>query len=491
MVSTIEEVKEPTDAVIECSAQLILGGLPSDSGKWVEAYSPYDNSLVGKVQLPTPDQIEIALQRATEGFEIISKLSAKQRSKILEKASQLILNNTEELAKLVSNEVGKPIKQAIQEVKRTADVLKLSAEEALRVAGDLVPLSRQESNSKRFTFSNFYPMGPVLAITPFNFPLATVAHKLAPAIAAGNSVILKPSPMAAITAYNFVKILLQAGLPEQAICLLNCSNQQTERLAQDYRVKVVTFTGSSNVGWHLRSIAHPGTKVLLELGGNSPVIITEDADLNKAIPACIRGAFGFSGQSCISVQRIYVHERVLPDFAEQFVEAAKDLSVGNPADSETDIGPLINEAAVKRIHLWVEEAVSEGSKVLCGGKPLESNLYPPTVLRDVKTKMNIMSSEVFGPIVNLISFNSLEEAIEQANDSIYGLSASGFTENLDTAFELSNKLNAGTVLINDSSAFRADEMPINGLAQSGLGIEGPKYLIKEMSNLKISSFNLG
>ncbi|MDX1920936.1 MAG: aldehyde dehydrogenase family protein, partial [Candidatus Caenarcaniphilales bacterium] len=413
------------------------------------------------------------------------------RSKILEKASQLILNNCDELAKLLCNEIGKPIKQAIQEVKRSADILKLAAEEALRIGGEVVPLSRQENSNKRFTYYNYYPLGPVLAVTPFNFPLATVAHKLAPAIAAGNSVILKPSPMAAITAYNFVKILLQAGLPEEIICLLNCSNQQTERLVQDYRIKAVTFTGSSNIGWHLRSIAHPGTKVLLELGGNSPVIVCEDGDLNKAIPACIRGAFGFSGQSCISVQRIYLHERILPDFLEQFVEAAKDLSVGNPSDPETDLGPLINEAAVKRIHLWVEEAVSEGSKVLCGGKPLEGNLYPPTVLRDLKTKMNIMSSEVFGPIVNIISFNSLDEAIEQANDTIYGLSAGAFTESLDTAFELSNKLNAGTVLINDSSTFRADEMPINGLSQSGSGLEGPKYLMKELSNFKVSCINLG
>lgn len=484
------ELEQHTDTIIEYKSELLLGGLPAESDKWADVLSPFDGSKVGSVQIPNPDQIEIALQRATEGFEITSALAPSQRARILQKASEIIIENGEELAKLICLEVGKPIKQARVEVRKTADVLKLSAEEALRIGGEVIPLSRQEINSKRLATLTYQPLGPVLAISAFNFPLLVTAHKVAPAIAAGNSVILKPSPHAAITAYNLAKILLQAGLPEEALCLLNCSNQQTERLAQDYRVKAINFTGSSPVGWNLRANAHPGTKVLLELGGNAPVIVHHDADLEKAIPACLRGAFAYSGQSCISVQRIYLQDRILPDFIEQFVEATRNLVIGNPLDNETDLGPLINEASVKRIHLWVEEAVSEGAKLLFGGQALTNNCYAPTILRDVKSKMNIVSSEAFGPIVCLLSYDSIDEVIQEANDTAYGLSAGVFTQDIDLAFSLSKKINAGTIMINDSSAFRADEMPVGAYGQSGLGLESPRYAIRELSNTKVTCVNL-
>ncbi len=491
MTSTVQkEETQSNSELVEYKAQLLLGGLASDSDKWGDALFPYDNSVIGQFQIPSPDQIEIALQRVTEGFEVMSSLQPATRAKILNAASELVLENLEDLAKVICLEVGKPIKQARIEVKRTADILKLSAEEALRINGEVVPLVRQESNSKRFTTLTYHPLGPVLAITPFNFPLSTVAHKVAPAIAAGNSVLLKPSPSAPIIAYNFAKILIKAGLPAQALCLLNCSNQQTERLAQDYRIKVLNFTGSSNVGWHLRSIVHPGTRTILELGGNAPVIVHSDADLDKAIPACIRGSFSFSGQTCISVQRIYVHESIATEFIEGFVEAANNLSIGNPLEDETDLGPLVKEAAVKRVHLWVEEAISEGAKLLCGGKILENNSYAPTVLKDVKSRMNIVCSEVFGPVVSIMTYNNLDEVIEKANDTSYGLSSAVFTQNLDTAFSVAKRLNSGTVMVNDSSAFRADEMPTTGLNQSGLGMESPKYAIREMSSTKVTCLNL-
>jgi acyl-CoA reductase-like NAD-dependent aldehyde dehydrogenase len=478
------------EELIQYKASLLLGGLETPTEKTIDVLFPYDNSLVGCYEVPSHDQIEIALQRAVEGFAIISAMTPLARSKVLSRAAELILENEEDFAKLICMEVGKPIKQARLEVKRTADILKVSAEEGLRVNGEVIPLVRQDTNSKRLATFNYEPLGPVLAITPFNFPLSTVAHKIGPAIAAGNSVILKPSPSAPLTGYNLAKTLIKAGLPPQGLCVVNCTNAQTETLAQDYRLKAINFTGSSSVGWQLRSSAHPGTKTILELGGNAPVIVHEDADLSKAIPACIRGSFSFSGQTCISVQRLFLHDRILPDFLEQFIEATENLTIGNPLDDDTDLGPLVKESAVKRINLWVQEAVSEGAKLLTGGKILENNCYAPTVLREVKPKLNILCSEVFGPVVSIISYSNLNEAVAQANDSSYGLSAAIFTQNIDLAFGTARKLNAGTVLINDSSAFRADEMPTGGHNQSGLGLEGPKYAIREMSNVKVICANL-
>jgi len=487
MTSTLSQKLE---TLVEHKSAILLGSLPAESDKWNDVLSPFDGTLVGKVQIPNPDQIEIALQKVTEGFELVSGLAPSQRARILNKASELITENGEALSKLISLEVGKPIKQASVEVRRTADLFKLSAEEALRIGGEIIPLSRQEANSKRLATLTFHPLGPVLAISAFNFPLLVTAHKVLPAIAAGNSVLLKPSPAGAITAYNLAKILLKAGLPEEGLCLLNCSNQQTERLAQDYRIKAINFTGSSQVGWNLRSMAHPGCKVLLELGGNAPVIVHQDADLEKAIPACLRGAFAFSGQSCISTQRIYLHDRILPDFIDAFVETSRNLVIGNPLQDDTDLGPLISEAAVKRVHLWVEEAVSEGAKLLLGGQMLSNNCYSPTILRDVKSKMNVVCSEVFGPVVSLLSYANLDEAIEQANDSQYGLSAGLFTQDIDLAFSISRRLNSGTIMINDSSAFRAEEMPVGAYNQSGIGLESPRYAIKELSNSKVTCLNL-
>ena len=495
MPSSTLKIEEELNKKIEYLSQVFLGEVDPEfkqtkKGKFEKVYFPYDGSIVGEYQIASSDQIEIALQKVSEGFNTISNLSALSRSKILSRTSEIILNRAEELANLICLEVGKPIKQARLEVRRTVELFQLAAEEALRINGEIIPLVRQDSNAKRLATYTYEPLGPILAITPFNFPLSTVSHKIAPAIAAGNSILLKPSPAAPLIAYNLLQILLEAGLPEEAICLLNCTNQQTEKLAQDYRIKLINFTGSSSIGWHLRSIAHPGSKTILELGGNAPVIIHKDADLEKAIPACLRGAFGFSGQTCISTQRIYLHERILPDFIEQFKEATQSLIIGNPAQEETDLGPLINKAASQRIHLWVEEAVSEGAKLLTGGKILENNCYAPTILRDVKAKMSIVCSEAFGPVVSLIGYNSIDDAIEQANDTLYGLSSAIFTQDLDLAFSASRKLKTGTVLVNDASAFRADEMPIGSQNQSGLGIEGPRFAIREMSNAKLTCLNL-
>ncbi len=489
MVSTLEEKKSDKN-FIEYESYLILGGAKATSERVSEVISPFSGKVIGQTQIPNPDQIEIALQQVQNGFEIISKLSPLQRANILEKASLLILENSEELAKLICLEIGKPIKQARLEIKRTADIFKLSAEEALRINGEIIPLSRQEQNHKKLATFGYEPLGPVLAITPFNFPASTLAHKVAPAIAAGNSIILKPSPFASIIAYNLVKILLKANLPPEAICLLNCSNTQTERMVQDYRLKFISFTGNSNTGWHLRSLAHPGTKLTLELGGNSPVIIHEDADLNKVIPACLRGSFAFSGQSCISVQRIYFHEKIAAEFMAEFLEATEALSVGDPTDENIDIGPLINDSAVRRIHLWTEEATSEGSQLITGGKILNNNCYEPTILHGTKPKMHIVSSEAFGPIVNLTSYQEIETAIKLANDTSYGLSAAIFTQNIDLAFRTAKALKAGSVMINDSSAFRADEMPTGSYNQSGIGLESPHYVIREMSQSKLTCLNL-
>ncbi|MDJ0625542.1 MAG: aldehyde dehydrogenase family protein [Candidatus Caenarcaniphilales bacterium] len=493
MNSTVEQasVSREQSSNVVYNAKLILHGNSINVENFADIYSPYGNKLIGKAEIANNEHIEYAIQKATEGFKIISSFSPRKRAEILENSTELILQRTEELAKLISLEIGKPIKQAIQEIKRTVEILELTAEETLRVNGEITNLTRQEGNSNRFTITSYHPLGPILAITPFNFPAGTIAHKVGSAIAAGNSIILKPSPSAQLITYNLAKILLEAGLPEECLCLVNCSNSDAEKIVKDKRIKLINFTGSSKVGWNIRSLAHPGTKVILEMGGNSPVIIHEDANLNKALTNCIRGSFAYSGQYCISTQRIYLHSNVFDEFLRDFTEATKDLTLGDPLDADTDIGPMINEASTQRISSWVDEAIANGARLLTGGKILENNLYSPTVITEVNSKMNISCSEVFGPIVSFFKYDSIEKAIEEANDEVYGLSSGIFTQNIDLALNTAKELNTGSIMINDSSAFRSDEGPICGLNQSASGLEGPKYAIKEMSNLKVTCFNVG
>ncbi|MDX1918776.1 MAG: aldehyde dehydrogenase family protein [Candidatus Caenarcaniphilales bacterium] len=475
---------------LDLEPELKIGQESFPARQRLEVHAPFSAELIGSVPEFTPEQIEMLIQLAGKGFEIISQFSAYRRAQILNKASQLLSERREEFAKLLTLEIGKPIKQARQEVHRAIDVLKLSSEEALRIDGQVIPLSRQEANQYRQAHLIYQPLGIVLAITPFNFPVSTSLHKLAPAIAAGNAVIYKPSPSAPLTGHNLAQIFYEAGLPVEALQTVHCTNIQTEKLAQDPRIKLINFTGSSAVGWNLRRLSAPGTRALLELGGNSPVIVHKDARLEKAIPACLRGAFAFSGQTCISVQRIYVHKDLKSEFTNIMAKAAEKLSVGDPQSDQTDLGPLIKAEAVKRVSLWVSEAIEEGAHVLTGAETLTNQCYSPTIIEGLKPKLHLVCSEVFGPVVSIFYYDDLDETIDLANDTHYGLSAGLFTQDFDLAHQVSARLNAGTVMINDSSTFRADEMPIGGQNQSGLGIEGPRYAIREMSRTKLICLNL-
>lgn len=438
------------------------------------------------------------LERAKNGFELTRKMPPIQRADILRRTAELLYKRKEEFAKLICSEVFKPIKQARFEIEKTIDILNLTAEEALRINGEVIPISRSFSEENKFASFLYEPLGVVLAISPYNFPIGTLTHKIAPALAAGNSVILKPSPKAINCAEKFSSLFFEAGLPKDALNLINCPDETTQALAASPEINFINFTGSSSVGWKLRSIAAPGVKCILELGGNAPVIIHRDADINSAVSACVRGAFSFAGQSCISVQRVYLHKDIKNKFTEDLLEAISGLKVGDPELEETDIGPMINESSLERINAWVEEAVSMGAEILSGGKKSKNfrQCYEPTVLNlplsgnSRSCEIKILSEEAFAPILILCDYEDINDAIKQANSTRFGLSTGIFTQDLDLAFYVSDELKFGTVLINDGATFRADEMPIGAQKHSGYGLEGPRHAIREMSATKVKIFNL-
>ena len=442
------------------------------------------------------------LERAKYGFELTRKMPPIQRADILHKTAELLCERKEEFAKLICSEVFKPIKQARFEIEKTIDILNLTAEEALRINGEVIPISRSFSEENKFASFLYEPLGVVLAISPYNFPIGTLTHKIAPALAAGNSVILKPSPKAINCAEKFSSLFFEAGLPKDALNLINYSDEMTQALAASPEINFINFTGSSSVGWKLKSIAAPGVKCILELGGNAPVIIHRDADINSAVSACVRGAFSFAGQSCISVQRVYLHRDIKNKVIENLLKAVSELKVGDPELEETDVGPMISGSSLERINTWVEEAVSKGAEILYGGKKSESfkQCYEATVL-NVNSSNNssdlnnlsdikILSEEAFGPVLILCEYEDINDAIKQANSTKFGLSAGIFTQDLDLAFYISDELKFGTVLINDGATFRADEMPIGAQKHSGYGLEGPRHAIREMSATKVKIFNL-
>jgi len=453
-----------------------------------QVHSPFDQSLIGEYE--PISQLGGISEKAQEGFVEWSGYTPRKRSDILQQAATLIRQHKEKLAELISQEIAKPISQSLGEVSRAADILALCAEESLRLTGELVPLTRQHSNSQRFTSLNYEPLGVVLAVCPFNFPLSVTMHKIAPALAAGNSVLCKPSPKATLIVQALTEILWKAGVAKNALLFIPASNEQVKALLGDDRVDFLNFTGNSKIGWYLKSIMRPGMRCLLELGGNAPVIVHEDADLEAAARACASGGFRFSGQSCISVQRVYVHQEVEEQFTRQLIKEASNLKIGTPLDKQTDISSLIDSRALQRIKNTVDEAVSQGAHLVYGGRVLDNNCYSPTVLTNVASSMTVLKEEIFGPVVSVVSYADLAVAIAEANNTKYGLSAGIFTQDLDIAFKAGRELSFGTVMINDSSTFRADEMPTGARKLSGLGLESPRYAMREMSQTKVISFNL-
>ncbi|MCJ7507949.1 MAG: aldehyde dehydrogenase family protein [candidate division Zixibacteria bacterium] len=470
--------------------RMLVGGKWVDSDKKMEVTNKYNHQVVATVPLANKELYEEAVKSAQKGLEIMSAVPAYQRSKILETTSQLLEKNKKELTELIATEAGKAWKHSWMEVERGIGTFKFASEEAKNIHSQTVPMDAIPGGEKRIGFILRFPVGIIGAISPFNYPLNLVAHKVAPAIAAGNSVILKPASLTPLTSLKLGEIMMEAGLPGDALnVIIGSGNTVGEWLIQDERLSMITFTGSPPVGRRIKEKSGL-KKVTLELGSNSAAIIDQSADLNSAVPRCVFGSFSYAGQVCISVQRIYVHKKVISEFTQRFLDMTRKLKLGDPLKEDTDVGPMITEEDAVRTEEWVNEAVKDGAKILIGGKR-EKNFYYPTVLTNVKPEMKVMRLEAFAPIVSIIEFEDFSDAVKMVDDSIYGLQAGIFTAEIEKAFEAVKKIKVGGVIINDVPTYRADQMPYGGVKESGIGREGLKYAIEEMTDMKMVVFNLG
>ena len=450
--------------------------------------NPFTEETIADVCQAGRSEAEQAVRSSVSAFATTRRLPSHARAGILLKIAQSLNARLEEFARSISTEAGKPITDSRREVSRAIQTFTVAAEEAKRLPGELIPMDLTPGSETYVGLSRRFPVGPVLGITPFNFPLNLVAHKVAPCLAAGNPMVLKPAPQTPLTALLLGEVALEAGLPAGGLDVIPCENEIAEELVGDPRFKVVSFTGSAPVGWKLKAKAG-NKRVLLELGGNAGVIIEPDADLDFAAQRCAYGGYAYSGQTCISVQRIFVHEAVQERFLQKFLASVSALKAGDPSRDETVVGPLIDHAAACRLEEWIGEAVAQGARVLAGGKRTGAFLEA-TVLADVKSDMKVSCLEAFGPVVTVTTYRRFEEALEALNQSDFGLQASVFTRDVGRIFHAYRDLEVGAVLANEIPTFRADHMPYGGVKESGLGREGVRYAIEEMTELKALVLNL-
>jgi glyceraldehyde-3-phosphate dehydrogenase (NADP+) len=465
------------------------------AGEWVEGTdridvrNPYDGSVVGRVARGTGKDVESALAASLRGLDQMRGLTAAERAAILLRAAQEIESRREDLARLVSREVGKTVREARGEVGRAVETFTLSAEEAKRIHGETVPLDASPAGRGKFGMALRVPVGVVAAVSPFNFPLNLVAHKVGPALAAGNSIVLKPATATPLIALELGRILLGAGLPSHALQIVTGPGAEIgDALVSHPDVRMVTFTGSREVGERI-SRAAGMKKLTLELGSNSAVIVMDDADLGRAVERIRLGGFAVAGQVCISVQRVIVHSAVYREFLERMVPAVESLRRGDPLDEGTELGPMISEAEAARAAGWIREAVRGGARLECGGEP-EGPFLAPAVVTGSLRKSKLWTHEAFAPLVAVVEAADLDEAIRLANDSPYGLQAGVFTERIGDAFRVIREVDVGGVMVNDVPSFRVDSMPYGGVKGSGLGREGVRYAVEEMTELRMVAFDL-
>ncbi|MFC1726348.1 aldehyde dehydrogenase family protein [candidate division KSB1 bacterium] len=451
---------------------------------------PFDNSIIDYVPKATKEDVLKAIEAAEKGFKISRKMTVYDRAQILYKTAEIVTDRLEEFAELIARESSKTIREARKEAMRTTNTLKVSAEESKRILGETIPFDSFPGGEDRKGYYYRFPIGIILAITPFNDPLNLVAHKIGPAIAGGNSVILKPATVTPLSAIKLVEVLLEAGLPPEIMQVITGhGGELSKTLVGDERIRMISFTGGVEAGKQIAAIAGI-KKIGMELGSNSPVIVWEDADVDWAAETCVSGAFWAAGQNCIGVQRLYIHKKIYEEFKEKFVKRTKKYKIGNKMLDETDMGPMITEGEARRVIKWVNEAVAKGARLLCGGSR-EGAVVEPTVLENVPEDATIHYEEVFGPAVNLYPVDDLDDAIEKANSLPYGLLAAVFTKDVKTAFKAAYELDCGGVMINDSTDYRLDSMPFGGIKYSGLGREGLKFALQEMTEPKVISFYLG
>jgi acyl-CoA reductase-like NAD-dependent aldehyde dehydrogenase len=469
--------------------KLLIDGRWVDGGPLLEVKNKYDGKIVGTLPTARKEDVDAAIDAAERAEDVMADMPAYKRAEILLKTAALLRERSDDLAKTIAAEAGKALKFARAEVDRAISTFTIAAEEAKRLHGETIPLDAVPAGEGYFGFWTRRPVGVIAAISPFNFPLNLVAHKVAPALASGNTLVLKPASTTPLAAVKLCQILQEAGLPPGAINLVIGSGGTVgEWLVTDPRVDKITFTGSPDVGRHILSVAGI-KKVTLELGNTSPVVVAPDADLNFVAKRCAVGAYYNSGQVCISVQRIYSEKNVYEPFSEKFVKATEAMVVGDPLDERVDVGPMIDSKEVDRIEDWVREAQTSGAKVLTGGKR-EGTVYYPTVLADVQDDMKVIAEEAFAPVASIISSDDFESALRQANDTKFGLQVGVFTNDVNRVFKAVRRLNFGGVIVNDTPNFRADHMPYGGNRQSGLGREGVRFAMEDMTNIQMVAIRL-
>lgn len=455
-------------------------------GEVVSLPSPYNNEPVGIIHNSSFDNVQAAIESSFQAGKTWAKTPAHARSALLMKVAQTMRQRSDELATIMARQTGKTLKDAKTETARSISAMIISAEEAKRICGQMIPMDAVEPGTGKLGFTLRVPVGVIAGITPFNAPLSTLIHKLGPALAGGNTLVVKPHPNGAGVTALLADIVLEAGIPPGVFNVVHGDAEVGSMLVQSDKVALVNFTGSGVVADKI--IRSVGLKrVLLELGGNAPTIVHSDANLDTAVPVCVEAAFGLTGQSCISTQRIYVHRSLYDEFRQRFVESVKNRKVGDPTDPGTEVGPMINEMSARRVEEWVNEAVSQGATLECGGVRM-GNVVTPAVLTQVNSKMKVVCEEVFGPVATITPYDTVDEVIEWANDTPWGLKSGVFTQSLDVAFRFASELEYGAININAASRARTDQEPSGGIKQSGWGKEGPRYAIKEMTDVKMVSF---
>ena len=467
--------------------KILIAGSWETSPTLHEVRSPFDGRVVGTTYLASPDQVERAAAGSIAGFAAMRALGAWERSAILRTTATAITARREELAALLSAEAGKPLRDALAEIDRGALTFRLAGEEAERMIGETIPLDLNAAGKDRLGITRRFPIGPVLGISPFNFPLNLAAHKVAPAIAAGCSIVLKPPSADPLIMLKVAEIMVEAGLPKGALSVMPTARAEADRLIDDERFRLLSFTGSPAIGWKMK--ARAGTKrVLLELGGNAACIIDASAQLDWAVKRTLVGSFAYAGQVCISVQRIFVHASIADEFERRLVAGAATLKVGDPADAATDVGPLIDDGAAARTSEWIAEAVAGGARLLAGGAALDPKsprLFAPTILADVPRTARICSEEAFAPVVLLERFSDFNEALTAVNASRYGLQCGLFSNDLAHVRRAFDELEVGGIIVNDVPTYRIDNMPYGGVKESGLGREGVRWAVEEMTELRL------
>ena len=466
----------------------LVDGKWMEDGEMLEVKAPYDGAVVGRIFQGNRQHAEAAIGAAVKAFGTTRRLPAFERQRVLRCVSEGIAKRKEEFARTLCQEAGKPIKAARTEVERAIFTFTVAAEESTRIYGEYLPLDWQEYTAGRWGIVRRFPLGPIAGITPFNFPLNLVAHKVAPAIAAGCPMVLKPAPQTPLCSLLLAEVVQQAGWPDGALNVLPLSNDDASVLVADDRLKMISFTGSTAVGWQIKKNSSK-KKVILELGGNAGVIVHSDSDVEYAAERCVAGGFGYAGQTCISVQRILVEHSVYGKFTDALLSGVKELKTGDPLDETTDVGPLIRESDAVRATEWVQEAVRGGARLLCGGAR-HGSIMEPTVLTGTKHDMKVNRQEIFAPVVSVEPYNDFNAAVREINHSAYGLQAGIFTRDAKLMFQAYEELEVGGLVAGDVPSFRIDHMPYGGIKDSGLGREGLRYAIEEMTEPKLMVMNL-